>query len=225
MRKASRGFRPSTWASRAFFLAALIGCVGLTADFGRFAETVATTRPDGPPPRADGVVALTGGSDARLTVAVGMLESGRARRLLISGVNPAATGEEVRRVSGGSKALHACCIDLGRTATDTIGNAREVADWVERRRIRSLILVTDGYHMPRSLLEVTPLVPDVRVTPWPVADARDAQTEWWRDERMTRRLALEYGKYLVVRARILLGLPAVGEGPAGGMSAESGKRA
>jgi uncharacterized SAM-binding protein YcdF (DUF218 family) len=131
----------------------------------------------------------------------------------------------VRAVAGGGRALYECCVDLGRTATDTIGNAREVAAWARTHQVRSLILVTDNYHMPRSLLEVTPLVPDVRVTPWPVSDGKGNGQPWWRDERASRRLALEYGKYLVVRARILLGLPAVGEGPAGGQSAESGKRA
>ena len=53
-------------------------------------------------PKADGIVVLTGG-DGRLETAVSMLESGVARRLLVSGTALSVTKETVGRISGGGK--------------------------------------------------------------------------------------------------------------------------
>src|SRR5262249_53554789 len=51
------------------------------------------------PGRAQGIVALTGGSSRRLQAAMTLLQAGRGRRLLISGVNRRTTREEVRRAA------------------------------------------------------------------------------------------------------------------------------
>jgi hypothetical protein len=59
--------------------------------------------PQAAPPHADGIVALTGGH-ARLDAAVGLLENGAARRLLITGVFETTTKEGLaERVHGGPR--------------------------------------------------------------------------------------------------------------------------
>ncbi|NJR20463.1 MAG: YdcF family protein [Hyphomonadaceae bacterium] len=161
--------------------------------------------------RGDGAAALTGGSDARVRTGVRLVESAEVPRLLISGVNHVATSEQIRLVAGGSMATFACCVDLGRDAVDTVGNADEVATWVQRHRVKRLILITENYHMPRALFEVQRKIPDITIVPFPIATDLYAQKDWWMSERATRGLALEYTKYVVARARgIWSDLPFVG---------------
>ena len=121
--------------------------VGLFA----FASRVAHATPAADPGRAEGIVALTGGSNRRLQAGMALLQAGRGQRLLISGVNRRTTREEVRwaaRAVAGP--LYECCVDLGFEAIDTLGNARETAEWARARGYDRLILVTADYHMPRS---------------------------------------------------------------------------
>jgi uncharacterized SAM-binding protein YcdF (DUF218 family) len=117
--------------------------------------------------RADGIVALTGG-EARIPEAVKLLARGSGRRLLISGVNPATTRGELVSLMPNTKMLFRCCIDMDKVARDTIGNADETRVWMEKRRFRSLIVVTSSYHMPRSFAELRRAMPDIELIPFPV---------------------------------------------------------
>ena len=65
---------------------------------------------------------------------------------------------------------------LGYQATDTSGNAQEVKEWIEKNKIKSFILVTSKYHMPRAYLEISKSLKDREIhrygnesyefTPW-----------------------------------------------------------
>jgi uncharacterized SAM-binding protein YcdF (DUF218 family) len=166
-----------------------------------FAVQVQHERPPSPTPTADGVVALTGASNARIAEAVDLLGQGRARQVLISGVNPTVTREQLRLALGVPRAIYDCCVELGYQAEDTIGNAREIADWARRNSFHSLIVVTSDYHMPRSLMEIRGALPGVTLIPYPVATpSLDAQ-RWWRSATGARRMTVEYCKFLIVAAR------------------------
>jgi uncharacterized SAM-binding protein YcdF (DUF218 family) len=193
--------RPSTFLSRLFFVLGLISVFATLMGFVWFGDHVTSLTPPRDLKRADGAASLTGGSDARLKLGVQLVERQVVPRLLISGVNKAATVQELRLVAGGEAATYACCIDLGREAADTVGNANEVSAWVRRYRIRTLVLITDNYHMPRSLFEVRRANPSLTIIPYPVRAETYATREWWTNERTLRGLSLEYGKYLVARAR------------------------
>jgi uncharacterized SAM-binding protein YcdF (DUF218 family) len=175
----------------------LIWTTGLFA----FADRVARLTPAEEPRAAEGIVALTGASDRRLTAATVLLMDGKARRLLISGVNRMASRDDVWAITGGPKPLFDCCVDLGFVAADTIGNARETAEWAKRRGFRSLILVTADYHMPRALLELKGALPAARITPYPVATASLDARHWLASGAGARRMTLEYCKYLAVLTR------------------------
>lgn len=122
----------------------------------------------GPAPldtRTDGVAVLTGGP-GRVARGVQVLEAGSARRLLVSGVDPAVRPPEFQTAAGIEPRLMACCVDLGYTAHSTATNAVEVADWAVRRRLGSIRLVTAAYHMPRARLELEAQLPaGIRVLP------------------------------------------------------------
>jgi uncharacterized SAM-binding protein YcdF (DUF218 family) len=177
-------------------LLVVIWTIGL---FG-FAGRVDRSTPAADPPVSDGVVALTGASDARIAAAMQLLEEGKARRMLVSGVNPKASRADMRTVAQAQRRIYDCCVDLGYQATDTVGNARETADWANAQGYHSLILVTSDFHMPRALLELKAALPDVTITPFAIRTSDLDAQHWWRRDGI-RRMVLEYSKYVVILAR------------------------
>lgn len=182
----------------ALLVAALIWTAGLLS----FTARIETSTPVAEPARADGIVALTGaGSNERLAAAVNLLEDGKAQRMLVSGVNPEASREDIRTVSKAVRRLYDCCVDLDFTAADTVGNARETADWARNLRYKSLIVVTADYHMPRAMLELRATMPDVDLRPYPVATRIVNAKRWWRTSGGARLMVVEYSKYLTILGR------------------------
>lgn len=158
------------------------------------------------PPRVlakvDGIVALTGGG-SRLDVAVALFERGLGERLLISGVNPQATKQDLKKLVHGRKRFD-CCADLGYAAENTFGNAKEAAAWTRFHRYKSVLLVTSRYHMPRSIAEFHDVMPDVKVVAYPV----DAETGKDLASRLHafKVLHSEYAKYIAVTFLTATGL-------------------
>lgn len=146
-------------------------------------------------PSADGIVVLTGGA-SRIQEAVKLLGEGKAKRLLITGVNRTTTREQLESLVPGHGGLFICCIDIDRRAVDTIGNAAESKAWASHLGFTTLILVTSAYHMPRSLLEFERVMPDVMVTPYPVNSNNTQVANWWSHPGTMRVLVLEYVKYI-----------------------------
>jgi uncharacterized SAM-binding protein YcdF (DUF218 family) len=182
----------------ALLVAALIWTAGLLS----FTARIETSTPVAEPARADGIVALTGaGSNERLAAAVNLLEDGKAQRMLVSGVNPEASREDIRTVSKAVRRLYDCCVDLDFTAADTVGNARETADWARNLRYKSLIVVTADYHMPRAMLELRATMPDIDLRPYPVATKVVNAKRWWRTSGGARLMVVEYSKYLTILGR------------------------
>lgn len=151
------------------------------------------TRP-GLLPKADAIVALTGG-DGRVDTAVALLEKGVGKRLLVSGASEATTKQMLGRISGGGPRF-ACCADIGYSAEDTHGNAEEAADWARTHHFHSLVIVTGRQHMPRTLSEFSAVMPDIALIAYPVAQSNIDLKGWWRHPRTTQLLNREYVKYL-----------------------------
>lgn len=187
------------------FWVAIIALAAFFAGFWSFAENVRHEAEE--PPVAQAIVALTGGSLERLTTGVRLLEQHKGERLLISGVNRVVTDAELYRALDVDPALGECCIDIGRSAEDTLGNASETAAWARAHRYTNIILVTDDYHMPRSQVELAAVLPDAEIHPYPVRTRWTDPALWRSDLSAATRLGAEYVKYLVIRGReALIGL-------------------
>lgn len=146
-------------------------------------------------PKADAIIVLTGG-EARLDNAWRLLEQGRGERLLISGVNPATGRNQLRAAVRGDAKLFNCCVDFDYKAVDTMGNADESAEWLRQHHYDSAILVTNNYHMPRSLLELSRRT-DAELTPYPVVNTPLGNMRWLTRSDALRVLFSEYTKFLV----------------------------
>jgi uncharacterized SAM-binding protein YcdF (DUF218 family) len=166
-----------------------------------FAARVAGSTPASPPPIADAIVALTGASSIRIEAAVQLLDEGKGRRLLISGVNPQARRSEVKDVARGVGRIWDCCVDLGFRAANTRGNAVETARWARFHNYKSLIVVTADYHIPRAVLELKSTMPGVALHPYPVVTDTVNVRRWWVRPEDSRRLIVEYSKYLTILGR------------------------
>jgi uncharacterized SAM-binding protein YcdF (DUF218 family) len=155
---------------------------------------------------ADGIVALTGGA-SRITDAIELLASGRGKRLLISGAYRGTNSNEISRLNPEFERWVRCCVDFDRSL-NTLGNALETKRWAESRGFRSLIVVTSNYHMPRALAEIAHQLPEVALVPFPVVTDRQRAERWWVGWPTTRRMVIEYLKFLFSKLRITLDLDA-----------------
>ena len=147
----------------------------------------------------DAIVVLTGGS-LRVEGGLHLLAEGKAKKLFISGVYRGVDVTELLRVSRQSPDSVACCVVLGHAADNTLGNARETAQWMAAEGYHSLRLVTASYHMPRSMLEFTRAMPDKEIVPNPVFPD-SLKESWWQSRRSALLIASEYSKYLAALVR------------------------
>lgn len=168
-----------------------------------FVEHVASLETPTQVPAADGIVVLTGGA-SRIETGLELLKAGKAKRLLISGVNPAARLADLRRATGADSRLFNCCVDIDRVALNTIGNAQESAKWALSKTYSSIIVVTNNYHMPRSLLEMRRILPNADLQPYPVVNNPLRGAVWARDADALRVLTTEYAKYVAALLRSIL---------------------
>jgi uncharacterized SAM-binding protein YcdF (DUF218 family) len=176
---------------------------GLIAGAAGFAWFVAVaSRPAPPPPRADGIVALTGGAD-RVETALRLLAEGQGGKLLLSGIGGNAELATLARLAGLDPLPLASQVTLGRAATTTRGNAEETAAWARENAIRSVIVVTAAYHMPRALAEIGRAAPALTLYPVPVTP-RALQGQATR----LRLMAEEYVKFLAASLDLTALLPA-----------------
>ena len=156
--------------------------------------TVLLPRPAGGE-QTDAIVVLTGGAK-RFERGLGLLQEGKAKRMLVSGVARTVRPSELAAEYKTDEKIFACCIDLGRESVDTRSNAEEVSRWLAKNRFRSIRLITTDWHMPRARFELSRRLPgDVEV----LSDAIESNPAF-------RQLFTEYNKYLLRRAAVLIGI-------------------
>jgi len=161
---------------------------------GFVAFVVFLPRAADPKLKTDVIVVPTGGV-GRTVRGAQILSGGGAERMFISGVAATTKGREIAAENSLDPKLFACCVDLGREASDTRSNAEETAAWLKARKAKSVRLVTTDWHMPRARFELDQVVPtDIRI----VDDAVDSQADF-------SVLMREYNKYLLRRVAVPAG--------------------
>lgn len=168
------------------------------AAFSLYVSNLATPRDVA---QADAIIVLTGGQ-ARLEPALELLKAGKGTRLLISGVHPKTGPKTLSAATGNDRRLFNCCVDFDYAALDTTGNAEQSAIWVENHNYRSVILVTNNYHMPRTMLEMGRLIGDeAELRPYPVVNTKLDLGRVISEPEAFRVMFTEYAKYVAALAR------------------------
>jgi uncharacterized SAM-binding protein YcdF (DUF218 family) len=183
------------------FAAGLVaGAIGLGGGFAWFVHQAG--RPAQVPDHTDGIVAFTGGPE-RVETALRLLAAGRAERLLLSGIGGGAELFELAHRAGVDPLPLASRVTIDRSASTTRGNAADTADWARANGVRSLLVVTASYHMPRAMTELARVLPEVALYPMPVVPVD-------RPDRPTaplRLMAEEYIKFLATTTGLSAVLP------------------
>lgn len=187
------------WPVRAVFLILVTGVFVFVAGFIVFAEHISRMRTPVLAQKSDGIIVLTGGQ-ARIAAATSLLKAHKGDRLLISGVNPVAAKGNLAATLGVERELFDCCVDIDM-ATSTISNAEESAKWITARGYDDVILVTNNYHMPRSLMEMRRYADGVTLHPYPVVNTDLGDGSWLRRPQAVRVLFTEYTKFLAAASR------------------------
>jgi len=162
--------------------------------------------PDDETSVTDAIIVLTGGS-LRLNEGFRLLAEERAKKLFVSGVYRGVEVEELLAHWREGRAEVTCCVVLGHSADNTLGNAAETAVWMAEQGYSSLRLVTADYHMQRSLFEFRRAMPHITIIPHPVHPENIKRDGWWHYLGTSRLIAGEFNKYLVARLRALVSAP------------------
>lgn len=143
----------------------------------------------------DAIVVLTGGP-GRIQRGIELLKHGKAKRMLVSGVDRRVKPHELAEEYGVPVRMFERQIDLGHESVDTRSNAIEASDWLKRNHFSSVRLVTTDWHMARARFDLRNAIDDDVVI---VADAVHSEPQMIP-------LLKEYNKYLLRRASALAGI-------------------
>lgn len=192
-----RIFRRLQPISIVLFLALVAFLIGFVA----FSEKVTSMQSPVLDEPADAIVVLTGGQ-SRIQAALDLLKGKQGKRLLISGVHPSTTEKSLQRATHTDPSLFDCCVDLDRSALNTVGNATESERWIRANNYHRVIVVTNNYHIPRSILEMSYRMQDVEFVPYPVVNGEKRAHSWVAEGDTLRVLFIEYVKYLGAALRV-----------------------
>ena len=210
MRQRTRGRRSPWFRTIMFFSLLIIG--GWAAGLIGFAAMV-PSRGAASTEKTDAIVVLTGGS-GRLRAGLDLLLAGQAEQMFISGVYRGVDVTQLLAILKQRPDEVENRISIGN-AVDTIENALETRLWMQGQGFTSLRLVTAAYHMPRSLLEFTSAMPNVRIEPHPVFPEHVKQEYWWAWPGTMALMISEYNKYAVAWLRHRVKVLDLGGSPAG----------
>ena len=190
------GFQSQRRAGRLFrrlLVATLAALLIWTAGLFSFAGSIPKSIED-PDRHTDSIIVLTGGS-GRMEEGLNLLELNMAKRLFVSGVYQGVDVKTLFKMFQRNPWHLETRVGIG-TATNTLGNATETAEWIAGKGFRSMRLVTASYHMPRSLLEFKHAMPNAQITAHPVFPAHVKVDEWWAWSGTAELIAGEYNKFL-----------------------------
>lgn len=178
------GLRPLTGRRLIIFTLAIIGILWI-AGFALFTAQIRALGKTTLTGNVEGIVVLAGGR-GRVGAGMAALEEGMGQRLLLSGVDPVLPRDTILAAFQGAETKRDCCIDLGRVAVDTEGNAVEALEWAAQHNFNSLMVVTADYHMPRAITEFRCRSARVAIMPLTV-----------KTEAGLALLLAEYSKYTI----------------------------
>ncbi len=178
----------------------IIITISVSFAFIHFAnEVTGSTAP--PCGGADAVVAITGGK-GRSEEALRLLRAGKARLLILSGVDASADLKEIFFLETLKRRSLPSSIIVEKHSRNTYENALETKRIAEDLGLESIILVTSLYHMKRALYTFKRVMPWLRICQHPV-ESPNFHRQWWKDWKSLRLLLTEFLKFYWYRLYLL----------------------
>ena len=151
----------------------------------------------------DGIVVFTG-SPGRINEGINLLELGKSKLMLVTGVNQSSLNNTEEWIKSKTPKF-LCCIELETKAKNTYGNARETIKWIKKNNLTSIYLVTSGYHILRSEIELRKIAPkNLLIIKHPVRDSNSKVT-LLNHATYFIFISIEYSKFLISLFQFKLG--------------------
>jgi len=135
----------------------------------------------------DAIVAVSGGdTNARTDEAIKLYENGWAPAIIFSGAAMDKTGlsnAAAMEIRAEQEGVPKSNIYIDEAAETTKENAENAQTIFMNHNIKSIILVTSGYHQERASLEFHKLTSGVIIENHPVASDQDWSMWWWTNPR------------------------------------------
>jgi len=131
-------------------------------------------------------VVVYGGDPSRIPAGFRVAEEVSARWIVFSGSDDAAIREGRRRMTG------RCSVQVVGGAYTTDQNARTVVPVLKKAGVKSAILVTSWYHLPRAYF-LTRLYAIGSGIEWSYASAEPVPAKWWRRPEFLREFPRFWG--------------------------------
>jgi uncharacterized SAM-binding protein YcdF (DUF218 family) len=136
---------------------------------------------------ADAIVVVSGGdTHARTDMGIQLYKNGWAQKIIFSGAAQDPTGPSNAAVME-QHALDAGvpeeAISIEGASRTTGENAQNTRKLLAQDSVKSIILVTSGYHQRRASIEFKKLADGVDIKNHPVGDDRDWSSVWWLTPR------------------------------------------
>ena len=159
--------------------------------------------------KASNIVILTGGSN-RIKDGLKIIDNFdnsaiKNIKLLISGTGKGFTTSNVTKLLPKNIYLNKfvrCCVKLDNKSENTYHNAIETFKWAKKNNIKTFILITSNYHMPRAVLEFKNKMPNLKIIKYPITPEKYNINNWIYSYETFSLILLEYCKFLIANSRI-----------------------
>ena len=147
-------------------------------------------------------IVLTGGNHrVKKALELFFKVQSKNKNLLISGVGKGFSKNTIKQLTKNKpegEYIIKCCIEIEGVSKNTFYNAVESLKWVKTKKIKSFILLTNNYHMPRAMLEFENIFKNIKIFPYVFTDKNQI---WWKNYI---NFITEYLKYNLTYLRINL---------------------
>ena len=125
-------------------------------------------------------------------------------KILVSGTGKGFTKLSLQKKlnSNFHSELIECCVELDGVSKDTYSNANETSKWVNKNNIKEILLITSNYHMQRSILEFSNIMPNLKILPYPINPKQHKINEWLKSFETFSLVFIEYCKYIFSNIRV-----------------------
>ena len=142
--------------------------------------------------QTDGIAVLTGGK-GRINLGLELFSSNRNLQLIISGVDKKVSDKSIIPEGLNNKSN----ITIDKDSESTYQNAKVINKWASEYKLQNITIITSYYHMPRSMMLIQSLTPNINFYAYPVEKKIFNKVSFKENILYYSFLTEEYIKYVV----------------------------